>query len=111
MYKLLIIDDEPLVQAGIRSMLSWEELGIDVCGIAANGQAGWELMEQEHPDIIITDVKMPIMSGLELLKKTREHYPQKAWNPQQPSLEKTQTLSPSITFLRDRLKPALLSFR
>lgn len=77
MYKLLIIDDEPLVQAGIRSMLSWEDLGIDVCGIAANGQAGWELMEQEHPDIIITDVKMPIMSGLELLKKTREHYPQK----------------------------------
>lgn len=58
MYKLLIIDDEPLVQAGIRSMLSWEELGISVCGIAANGQAGWELMELEQPDIIITDVKM-----------------------------------------------------
>ncbi|MCM1048476.1 MAG: response regulator [Clostridiales bacterium] len=77
MYKLLIIDDEPLVQAGIRSMLAWEELGINVCGIAPNGQVGWEIMEKEQPDIIITDVKMPVMSGLELLKKTRELYPHK----------------------------------
>lgn len=75
MYKLLIIDDEPLVQAGIRSMLPWEELQISVCGIASNGQLGWEIMEREHPDIVITDVKMPVMSGLELLKKTRDAYP------------------------------------
>ena len=61
MYKLLIIDDEPLVQAGIRSMLPWEELQISVCGIASNGQLGWEIMEREHPDIVITDVKMPVV--------------------------------------------------
>lgn len=74
MYKLLILDDEPLVQAGIRSMLPWEEINITICGVAANGQIGWEMMEQEQPDIIITDIKMPVMSGLELLKKTRKQY-------------------------------------
>jgi two-component system response regulator YesN len=76
MYKLLIIDDEPLIQAGIRSMVAWNEIGVDVCGVASNGQAGWEIMNEQNPDIIITDIKMPVMSGLELLKKTRETYPE-----------------------------------
>jgi two-component system response regulator YesN len=74
MYKLLIIDDEPLIQAGIRSMVDWNEIGVSVCGVASNGQIGWNIMEEQKPDIIITDIKMPIMSGLELLKKTRETY-------------------------------------
>lgn len=75
MYKLLILDDEPLVQAGIRSMLHWDDIDVTICGVASNGQLGWELMQQEQPDIILTDIKMPVMSGLDLLKKTREEYP------------------------------------
>jgi two-component system response regulator YesN len=75
MYKLLIIDDEPLIQAGIRSMVAWDEIGVEVCGIASNGQAGWEIIEEKSPDIVITDIKMPVMTGLELLKKTRDSYP------------------------------------
>lgn len=71
MYKLLIIDDEPLVQVGIRSMLPWNELNIEVCGVAGNGKAGLEIIEKENPDIVITDIKMPVMSGLELLKQIR----------------------------------------
>ena len=74
MYKLLIIDDEPLVQAGLRSMLTWEDLDIEICGVAGNGKIGLEIIEKEHPDIVITDIKMPVMSGLELLKLTRERY-------------------------------------
>lgn len=74
MYKLLIIDDEPLVLAGIRSMVRWEELHIEICGAAANGSQGWDIMMKEKPDIILTDIKMPVMSGLELLKKAREFY-------------------------------------
>lgn len=74
MYKLLIIDDEPLVQAGLRSMLSWDDLQIEICGVAGNGKAGLELIEKENPDIVITDIKMPVMSGLELLKQTRARY-------------------------------------
>lgn len=74
MYKLLIIDDEPLVLAGIRSMIRWEDLQIEICGAASNGSQGWNIILKEKPDIILTDIKMPVMTGLELLKKTRDYY-------------------------------------
>lgn len=66
MYKLLIADDEPLVQVGIKSMLPWASMDIEITGIAANGQAALNLIESDMPDIVITDIKMPIMTGLEL---------------------------------------------
>ena len=74
MYKLLIVDDEPLVQVGIKSMLNWAELNIKVIGTAVNGQAALKIIYEQSPDIVITDVKMPVMSGLELIKKCREQY-------------------------------------
>lgn len=74
MYKLLIIDDEPLVLAGIRSMICWEDLRIEICGAASNGSQGWDIMLKEKPDIILTDIIMPVLSGLELMKRTREYY-------------------------------------
>ena len=76
MYQLLIVDDEPLVQAGIRSMLNWAEQDIEICGTAMNGQAALKIIEVKSPDIIITDIKMPVMSGLELIKICRERYGQ-----------------------------------
>lgn len=74
MYKLLIIDDEPLVLAGIRAMIRWEDLHIEICGAASNGSQGWDIILREKPDIILTDIKMPVLSGLELLKRTRDYY-------------------------------------
>ena len=74
MYKLLIVDDEPLVQVGIKSMLNWSELNIEVCGTAMNGQAALKIIETQSPDIVITDIKMPVMDGLELAKICRERY-------------------------------------
>lgn len=74
MYQLLIVDDEPLVQAGIRSMLNWEELDIEICGTAMNGQTALKIIEEKSPDIVITDIKMPVMSGLELTKICRERF-------------------------------------
>lgn len=74
MYKLLIVDDEPLVQVGIKSMLNWAELDIKVIGTAVNGQAALRIIYEQSPDIVITDVKMPVMSGLELIRKCREQY-------------------------------------
>ncbi len=74
MYKLLIVDDEPLVQVGIRSMLNWAKAGIEVTGIAPNGQAALKLIEEQTPDIVITDLKMPVMGGLELIQICREKY-------------------------------------
>jgi two-component system response regulator YesN len=72
MIKLLIVDDEPLVQVGIKSMLNWKDLGIEVCGTAMNGKQAYDLIKQFSPEIVITDIKMPIMDGLELINRTKE---------------------------------------
>lgn len=72
MIKLLIADDEPLVQAGIKSMINWEEMNISIVGTASNGAIAYEMIKEHEPDIIITDIKMPIMTGLELAKKCHE---------------------------------------
>ena len=72
MYQVLIVDDEPLVQAGIRSMLNWNELDMEICATAINGQAALKIIEEKSPDIVITDVKMPVMNGLEMIKICRE---------------------------------------
>ena len=57
MIKLLIADDEPLVQIGIKSMISWEALGIEICGTASNGDAAYELICEYRPEIVLTDIQ------------------------------------------------------
>ncbi len=74
MIKLLIVDDEPLVQIGIKSMLNWADYGIEVCGTAMNGQAALSMIEEFAPELVITDIKMPILNGLDLVKQCRELY-------------------------------------
>ncbi|WP_077611107.1 response regulator [Clostridium sp. Marseille-P2415] len=74
MTKLLIVDDEPLVQIGIKSMLNWTEYGIEICGTAVNGKNALEMIAEYSPEIVITDIRMPIMNGLELAKTCREKY-------------------------------------
>lgn len=76
MIKLLIVDDEPLVQIGIKSMLNWADYGIEVCGTAMNGETAFQMIEEYSPEIVITDIKMPILNGLDLVKKCRDTYGQ-----------------------------------
>jgi two-component system, response regulator YesN len=76
MYSILIIDDEPIVKIALRSILPWEEHGFFICGTASNGLEAVPLIEKHHPDIIITDLKMPEMDGLELIRFLKEkEYP------------------------------------
>lgn len=70
--KILIVEDEVLVRCGLRSMVNWEKLGLDVIGDASNGKEALEIYEKEKPDIVMTDIKMPVMDGLELIEKIRE---------------------------------------
>lgn len=72
MFKLLIADDEPLVQAGIKSMINWDDYDISVIGTAANGALAYDMIQEYSPDIVITDIKMPVMTGLELARKCYE---------------------------------------
>ncbi len=74
MLKVLIADDEPLVQIGLKSMINWTALGFEICGTAANGEAAYEMIDKHMPEIVIADIQMPCLSGLELAKKCREIY-------------------------------------
>ena len=71
MHRLLIVDDEPLVQIGLKSMLARDFPDVEVLGTASNGAEGLELIRKLQPEIVIADIKMPRMSGLELLKESR----------------------------------------
>jgi len=77
MIRLLIADDEPLVQIGVKSMLDragLSGLGIEICGTASNGREALKLIEKHSPHIVITDIKMPIMDGLELMRQCQQKY-------------------------------------
>lgn len=74
MYKLLIVDDEPLVQVGLKSMLNWAAEDIEIVGTAPNGAEALNLIEDLQPDIVLADIKMPIMNGLDLARESNERY-------------------------------------
>lgn len=67
MYKMIIIDDEYLVRIGIQETIDWNNYDIEIVGTAKNGREGLKMIKELNPDIIISDVKMPIMDGVELL--------------------------------------------
>lgn len=72
MYRILLVDDEPLILAGIASMMKWEDYNCTVVGKATNGNQALEKMKEIQPDIVITDIKMPAMNGLDFMEKCRE---------------------------------------
>lgn len=72
MYKLLIVEDEPLVRLGLRTTINWEKLNIEIVGEAKNGVEGFKMAVDLNPDIIITDVKMPLKSGTEMIEELRQ---------------------------------------
>jgi two-component system, response regulator YesN len=75
LYKLMIVDDEEEIRLGVIKKINWEEHGFIVVGDAENGQEALEMAEKLHPDVIMTDIKMPFMDGLELGKKVTEIMP------------------------------------
>lgn len=72
MYRVLIAEDEVFVRLGIKMSVEWEKMGMQVIADAANGQQAWDIYEKEHPDIILTDIKMPVMDGMALIRRIRE---------------------------------------
>lgn len=75
MMKVMIVDDELLVQVGLRMIINWEEYGLTVVGEAKNGQEALEIFSRLDPDIIFVDIAMPIMNGFELIKALKAKKP------------------------------------
>ena len=74
-YRVLLVDDEEELRAGIRRKIDWDSLGFSLCGEAGNGQDALELAEHLNPDVVLTDIKMPFMDGLELCRRLKEQLP------------------------------------
>ncbi len=70
--KLLIVDDEKIIRETISQHIPWHQYGIDVVQTASNGLEAYDIILDESPDIVMTDIKMPGLTGLELLKKVRQ---------------------------------------
>ena len=76
MITLYIVDDEKTTRDSIKEFIPWKDLGVGAVKTASNGMTALELAAQIRPDIVLTDVRMPKMDGIELSKKLRELYPE-----------------------------------
>lgn len=76
MYKILLVDDEYFPREALKHTISWEEYGCTICGEANNGVAGIEQAIDLQPDIVLADINMPFMDGLEMIENIRRILPE-----------------------------------
>lgn len=74
-YKVFFVEDEIITREGIRENVDWQSSGFEFCGEAADGEMALPLLRTAQPDVLITDIKMPFMDGLQLSKIVRERMP------------------------------------
>ncbi len=72
MLNVLIIDDEDYIREGLIRIIDWNKYGFSICGEAGNGLRGLSQIRELNPDLVIVDIKMPKMDGLEMLKELRK---------------------------------------
>ncbi|MDF2923289.1 MAG: two-component system response regulator [Paenibacillaceae bacterium] len=75
MTRILIVDDEILVRLSLKTLIPWSEHGFEIVGEARNGKEALELLEKDPCHIVLTDIRMPDMDGLELISRIREKWP------------------------------------
>lgn len=75
MYKVAIIDDEPLIVEGLCRTMPWEKWDCQLTGFAYNGKEGLEMIRKERPDIIISDINMPELDGLKMIAALKSEFP------------------------------------
>lgn len=74
MFKVMIVDDEPAIREGLQTIINWNEIGFEVVDAAVNGRDALQKFERWKPDLTIMDIRMPGMSGLEVIEQIREQY-------------------------------------
>ena len=72
MYSVIIVDDEPRIRRGIAHCMPWAKLGFALAGEAGNGVEALELVRAVRPDLVITDIRMPDMDGLDIARSIRD---------------------------------------
>ncbi|WP_052310824.1 response regulator [Paenibacillus terrae] len=73
MFKVLLVDDEVFVRKGLLELIHWELLKFSIVGEANNGVEALDMIKQLEPDLVITDIRMPILDGLDLIRSVKEH--------------------------------------
>lgn len=76
MIKVLIVDDDKLVRKGLISAMPWADFGMQVVGEAGNGEKALEFLHANSVDLMLTDLAMPVMSGIDLMRSARKLYPE-----------------------------------
>lgn len=76
MFKVLLVDDEWIIREGISTMIDWARYDIELIGAAKDALEAYDIICNHSPHIVITDIKMPVMDGLELIEKVRERFPE-----------------------------------
>lgn len=76
MIRAIIVDDELLIRKGLIMTLPWQKYGIEIIGEASNGRRALEFIENNEVDLLITDITMPVMSGIDLMKEVKSKYPE-----------------------------------
>ncbi|MCR5656894.1 MAG: response regulator [Butyrivibrio sp.] len=74
MYRVLIVEDEDIIRKGIAYTMDWMGMGCTIAGEAANGKEGLEKIEELKPDIVLADIMMPVIDGIEMIRKAKENY-------------------------------------
>lgn len=69
MVRMVVIDDEYYIRTGIRDAIDWKSINVEIVGEAEDGEQGLELILAQKPDLVLTDIRMPFMDGLELIEK------------------------------------------
>lgn len=75
MYKVMIIDDEPIIAEGLSKVIPWEQWGCVVTATAGDGLTGQDLIRENRPDLIISDICMPGLSGLAMIAAMKSEFP------------------------------------
>lgn len=76
MYKVVIVDDEPIIVEGLAKVVDWEKYGCFLAGTAEDGMSGIQVIRRERPDMIITDISMPGMDGLTMIAALKSEFPE-----------------------------------
>ncbi|CAI6087712.1 response regulator transcription factor [Cohnella sp. JJ-181] len=75
MYRVILADDEPEICRGLRLKIAWDRLGYEIAGEARNGKEALAAIESERPHLLLTDIRMPVMDGIELLQACKRLHP------------------------------------